>query len=594
MMIPINPERILKKALPITSWAREYDAGTAVSDLVAGITVALTLIPQSIAYASLAGLEPQYGLYSSFAGSFVYILFGTTPEINIGPTALLSLLTFTYTHQTNSDFAVLLCFLGGFIQLAVGFARLGFLVDFVSVPVVSGFTSAAALIIGCSQIKGLLGLSYKAETFIDIWKQVYKNASNIKTGDTVLSVICCIILLSMRQLKEVKIHPKKGEVLTKKQNIANTAIWFTSVGRNAAVVIGCTIVAYIMNLHETLPFALTGKIVSGLPSVGLPNFKTILGNETYTFTMITSHLGSGILVVPLIGIIANVAIAKAFSKGKMLDANQEIVALGMCNVVSGFVQSMPVNGSFARSAVSNSSGVRTPAAGIYTGAIVLMTLGFLTPYFYFIPKPALASVIVCAVLFMIDLPIIRRLWISSKLDLVPLFGTFVSCLFIGVEIGILIGIAIDIVILLYYNSRPKLRIERITLASGISYMLVTPTGGLFFPSANYVREKISKASSDTQIAVIPDNTSPIVVIDCIHLHRADWTSLQGLKSLLSDFKKISKSIIFLHCKKSLKQKFETEVGEEFMQCSSHEQLMASIHSLQNNMPDPLPMIYTPK
>nr|CAD7573324.1 unnamed protein product [Timema californicum] len=224
----------VRKRLPLLSWLPKYRPGDAVSDLVAGITVGLTLMPQAIAYAALAGLGPQFGLYSAFAGSFVYIVFGTCKEVNIGPTALLSLLTLNYTHDTNPDMAVLLCFLSGCVELLCGLLHLGectgysspvaslvltdssqltsdtqhlgFLVEFVSVPVVSGFVSAASLIIASSQAKGLLGLKYKAEGFVDTWYQLFQHIHQTRLWDLVLSVSCIAILLALRE-KPSSVHP---------------------------------------------------------------------------------------------------------------------------------------------------------------------------------------------------------------------------------------------------------------------------------------------------------------------------------------------------------------------------------------------------
>ncbi|XP_023942591.2 sodium-independent sulfate anion transporter [Bicyclus anynana] len=558
MMLKVQPRQLVGRVFPILNWSKSYNTETGVGDLIAGITVALTLVPQSIAYASLAGFEPQYGLYASFAGSFVYAVMGTCPQINIGPTALLSLLTFTYTNGTNPDFAILLCFIGGIIQLIAGIVQLGFLVEFVSLPVVSGFTSAAAITIASSQIKGLFGLKFSAETFISTWGGVFHHIGQTRLEDTLLGLSCCIVLMGMKALKDVQLKDSQDEKGRRNTVILQRSFWFAGVSRNAVVVVLASIIAYFVHQDKDDPLILTGDITPGLPTPKPPPFQTTVGNTTYYAGEMFAHLGSGLLVVPLVGVISNVAIAKAFSKGRTLDATQEIVALGACNIVGAFFHSFPVNGSFTRSAVSDASGVRTPAAGFYTGIIVLLTLGLLTPYFYFIPRAALAAVIVCAVLHMVDIAIIKRLWNTSRLDLIPLVGTFLCCLVLGVEIGLGCGVAIDILLLLYYQSRPPLEVTYVDDGIHLPHHSVRPIGGLHFASAEKVRSRLTslKSSKPSDTINSPDvrienmtvpngavgngaipqivNTN-VLVMHCASLYRLDYTFLQSLKMLVQEW-----------------------------------------------------------
>ncbi|KOC68511.1 Sodium-independent sulfate anion transporter [Habropoda laboriosa] len=393
-MTGFNFKRLLKNRIPVLKWLPLYRTKDALGDLVAGLTVGLTLIPQAIAYAGLAGLTPQYGLYSAFAGSFVYIIFGTCREVNIGPTALISLLTYTYARDVP-EYAILLCFLSGCVTVVLGILRLGFLVEFVSIPVVSGFTSAASLIIACSQIKSLLGLRIHGESFIEIWKELVNNIHRTRIPDLILSCCCILILLTLKKLKDIKVQ----------NGILKKSIWFLGTGRNALVVIMCAVVSCIFENRGGAPFYLTGHIEAGLPSVRPPPLSRNIGNETETFVDMCKNLGTGIMVVPLISIIGNVAIAKAFC------------------------------------------------------ILVILSLSLLTPYFYYIPRATLSSVIVCAVIFMIEVKMIRPIWKCSKRDLIPTFATFFACLFAGVELGIVIGVTIDLAILIYFNARPTIYIE---------------------------------------------------------------------------------------------------------------------------------------
>ncbi|XP_053607161.1 sodium-independent sulfate anion transporter-like isoform X2 [Plodia interpunctella] len=519
MKLPFDPRQLVGKLFPIVQWSRGYNASTGLGDLIAGVTVALTLIPQSIAYASLAGFEPQYGLYASLLGGFVYAIMGTCPQINIGPTALLSLLTFTYTNGTNSDFAILLCFIAGIVQLIAGVSQLGFLVEFVSLPVVSGFTSAASITIASSQIKGLLGLRFSAETFISTWKGVYQHIGETRFPDTLLSLACCIVLMGMKALKDVRLKDSRDEK-NRRSVVLQKLFWFAGVARNAVVVVVASTLAFFVHQDKDEPFILTGNITPGLPKPTPPPFSTSIGNSTYSAGDMFSHLGTGTLVVPVVGIISNVAIAKAFARGRTLDATQEIIALGVCNVASSCFRSFPVNGSFTRSAVSDASGVRSPAAGLYTSIIVLLTLALLTPYFYFIPRAALAAVIVCAVLHMVDLDIVKRLWATSRLDIIPLVGTFLCCLGLGIEIGLICGVGVDVLLLLYYHSRPPLDVQYIDDPQCPHYA-IRPVGGLHFAGAERVRSKLSDLKRTKFIAAMPLET--LTIIPDNDLRRSDTT-----------------------------------------------------------------------
>lgn len=611
--VVIKPFQVLESIFPILRWSRKYDVATGVGDLIAGITVALTLIPQSIAYASLAGLEPQYGLYASFAGGFVYAIMGSCPQINIGPTALLSLITFTYI-KGNPDLAVLLCLFTGIVQLFAGIAQLGFLVDFVSLPVVSGFTSAAALTIASSQIKGLLGLKFSAESFTNTWKGVFNHIDETRMSDSLLSFGCCVVLIGMKAMKDIKIKEPEDEKNRGRIKIIQKCMWFLGVARNAVVVVIAAAVAYFIHESKEIPFILTGKITPGLPVPRVPAFSTVIGNTTYSSGDMFSQLGSGLLVVPLVGIIANVAIAKAFSNGKTLDATQEIIALGVSNAVGAFFQSFPINGSFTRSAVSDASGVRTPAAGFYTGIIVILTLALLTPYFYFIPRAALSSVIICAVLHMVDLQIVQSLWKTNKLDLIPLIGAFVFCLALGIEIGLICGVGVDILLLLYYHSRPPLDIQLVDDGNLPPHYTIQPIGGLHFPGAERVRAKLTSLRNPSKVVlktkincertngverngdatIVPGGvvtvtmprTPNVLVICCDSLERIDYTFLQSIKLIAQDWSRDG-CVIWLGVRKPIRDKLSVAIENPTF-CDTIEDLRAilsgnsdELHSASN-------------
>ncbi|KAF4518518.1 hypothetical protein B566_EDAN004262 [Ephemera danica] len=517
-------KKMMHQRIPITRWLPQYKRVDFLPDLIAGITVGLTLIPQSIAYASLAGLEPQYGLYSSFLGSFVYIIFGTVKEVNLGPAALLSLLTFNYTHHLGPEFAVLLCFFAGCLELLFGLLHLGFLVEFVSTPVVSGFTSAAAIMIASAQVKGLLGLKFDAESFTETWSGIFSHISETRMGDVVLALCCCTVLLTLKFLREILRLGNNEDKSGGKKEMLSRGVWFVSTARNAIVVLICASVAAYLTVHNgETPFLLTGRVRSGLPLIQLPAMSTEVGNTTYTFVEMAAALGSGVIVTPVVAVITNLAIGKAFAEGRMLDATQEMMTLGLCNIAGSLVGSMPVSGSFSRSAVSNASGIRSPLAGLYTGVMVLLSLSLLTPYFYYIPRATLASVIICAVVFLVDLSVLKPMWNASKRDLAILLGTFIACLGIGMEKGLVIGVLLSIILLLYTNARPKVRVEITRSDCDVEFILISPSLGLLFPAADHVRAAVQRACS--KHPQIP------VVINCANVASIDFTAAQyGLYS----------------------------------------------------------------
>ncbi|XP_059472055.1 sodium-independent sulfate anion transporter-like isoform X2 [Neocloeon triangulifer] len=564
--------RTLYKRVPVTHWLPRYPLRDIFPDLIAGFTVGLTLIPQSMGYATLAGLEPQYGLYSAFLGSFIYIVFGSVKEVNMGPAALLALLTYNYTHHLGPQFAVLLCFVAGCMELLFGILHLGFLVDFISAPVVAGFTSAAAFMVASAQVKGLLGLKFDAESFAHIWTEVYNHIHETKLWDAVLGGCCCVFLLSLKFFKD---HFKIGDgrkPLNCCQTFISKFVWFFCTARNALIVLVSMGIAYYFHVYHDgfVPFMLTGTVQAGLPPFQIPALTAEVNNRTLNILEMVGELKSGVIVVPVVAIIANVAIGKAFASGKMLDATQEMVALGLCNIAGSFVSSMPAMGSFSRSAVSNASGVRSPLAGLYTGAMVILSLTLLTPYFYFIPRATLAAVIMCAVIFMVEVDKIGPMWRTNKKDLLSFAVAFVACLALGMEMGLVIGAAVDIAFLLFTNARPKVKIDTISSACGPEYILATPTQGLLFPAADYVRTQIQSALEDMESN--ERMTHLPVVIDCRNIQKLDFTAAQGLESIVRDFNKQERLIIFCGMKSRVLSIMSGVSKEKFHHASSENEL----------------------
>ncbi|CAB0015537.1 unnamed protein product [Nesidiocoris tenuis] len=452
--------RTITKRLPITKWAPRYGTEDAVGDLVAGITVGLTVIPQSLAYSNIAGLPSQYGLYSSFLGALMYIFLGSCKDVPMGPTAICSLLTYQAVHGLGPAHAILLAFLSGVIMFIMGVVGLGIAIDFISDPVSSGFTSAVALLILSSQVKDILGIRASGATFIEMWRSIAEDVQNTKFWDTLVGLICVVILILMRMLSEIKIGSKTDpDSLTTFQRVVNKTIWLISTSRNAILVVVGGLIGYYFYESPREPLNLIGPLPPGLPEFRLPPFSVERGNVTIGFFEMCSEMGSGIVVLPLIGLLENIAICKAFANGQPVDATQELIAIGLCNIGNSMVQSFPCSGSLSRSAVNNCSGVRTPLGGLYTGILVMVALLFFTPWFFYIPNCVLAAIIVAAVVFMIEVRVVKPIYRSKKSDLIPGVATFFFCLVLPLEIGILIGIGLNLVSILYHAARPKISME---------------------------------------------------------------------------------------------------------------------------------------
>ncbi|GBP82785.1 Sodium-independent sulfate anion transporter [Eumeta japonica] len=581
-------KRFLRRKLPIVQWLPQYNSEKALADLIAGITVGLTVIPQALAYATLAGLEPQvrkrigglnthgcrwfsrnlrdleYGLYSSFMGCFVYIVLGSCKEITLGPTALMALMVYQQIQGRNTDYAVLLCFLTGLVQLLMGVLHLGVLIDFISVPVTVGFTSATSVIIAVSQLKGLLGLQFKSGGFIDTVKKVVINIPNARLADSALGVSCIIILLLMRKIKDINLPPS--------QKALKKAFWLLSTSRNAIIVILCSLAAFLLEKGSGSPFKLTGTVRSGLPDLKLPPFSTNIGNKNVTFIEMCSDLGSSIVLVPIIGVLGNVAIAKAFASGDSIDATQELLTLSLSNVLGSFVGAMPITGSFSRSAVNHASGVATQFGGVYTGILVLLALSLLTPYFYYIPKASLAAVVICAVIFMIEYEVVKPMWRSRRADLVPALATFALCLMVGVELGIVAGVVTNILLLLYPSARPQLHAQILLSASGINYLLVTVGNSLYFPSVEYIRQYVERAAKKQADCRMP------VVIDCRYVLGADFTAAKGLCALSSSLSSRGQPVMLLAPRENVAAVF-AGAGSSIVLVMSNDKLEQTLEDL---------------
>lgn len=527
----------LKKRLPILQWLPQYKTDYILQDIIAGITVGLTAIPQGIAYAVVAGLPPEYGLYASLTSGIVYVLFGSCYYVTVGPTAILSALTSRYVSGYSQDFAVLVAFLSGLMILLMGMLNLGFLLEFISMPVISGFTTAAALQIAASQLKSLFGLTGSSgDYFAESMHNFFTNIKTARLWDPILGFSTILLLALLRRM---------GQGCARTDGWFKKIRWFVSLSKNAVVVVIGMIVAYVLKVSlGTEPLVVIGEIGGGLPTFGWPPFSTVVGNETYTFTNMIEVLGFESVIIPLVTIIESVAIAKAFADGTTVDATQEMVALGMCNIVGSFGQSMPITGSFTRTALNHVSGVKTPAGGLTNVLLIFIALTALTSTFYYIPKASLAGLIIFAMFTMLDYVIFVRLWKNSKRELFIMLVTIIVCLFTGLEYGIMAGIILEALMLLYKVARPDLEVN-VAKSTKADLLIVPLTDNVSYCAAEHVRKVVLKASQHAL-------EETLIIIDGTSLKNIDFTVASNLMSVVKDLEKKSKQILLMNFNLDLK------------------------------------------
>ncbi|APA65005.1 SulP family inorganic anion transporter [Maribacter sp. 1_2014MBL_MicDiv] len=419
----------MKNIFPFLDWISSYKKTDFVKDLLAGITVGIVLVPQGMAYAMIAGLPPVHGLYASLFPVLVYALLGTSRKIAVGPVAMDSLLvavglgTLAITGVENYiKMVVVLALMVGVIQFLLGVLRMGFLVNFLSKPVISGFTSAAAIIIVFSQMKHLLGISVVGSN------RIYKTVINIfyKLGeinyvDFSIGLVGIALLLGFKK-------------------------WAKNIPGILIIVVLGIVAVYFFQL-ETYGIKLVGNVPSGLPSFIMPT----LNIED------VKQLAPIAIALALVGYLEAISIGKAMEDKTGEDtikANQELIALGSSNIVGSFFQGYPVTASFSRSAISFDAGTKTNLSAIFSVILVVLTLLFLTPLFKFLPNAILASIIMVSVVKLIDIKYFKYLWSNRKDEFFVMLVTFLITLFIGITQGILIGVLCSLLLMVYRTSKP--------------------------------------------------------------------------------------------------------------------------------------------
>jgi len=437
----------LSRYLPFLEWGRTYTRLQMTGDLLAAVIVTIMLIPQSLAYAMIAGLPPQMGLYASVLPLVVYALLGTSRTLAVGPVAVLSLMTAVAAGNIAAqgstgyiEAAMLLAIISGLILLAMGLFRLGFLANFLSHPVISGFITATGILIAAGQLKHILGVSAGGHNLIEISVSLvtHSPATNIPT--LIIGIVSLGILFWIKA-------GLKGTLVS--MGVPETAAKIIArAGPVFAVVAGIGVVAGLSLADRGV--AIVGAIPQGLPALTLPRFDLDLW---------TSLVGSAALI-SVIGFVESISVAQtlAAKRRQRIQPDQELIGLGASSLASGLSSGFPVTGGFARSAVNFDAGAETPAAGAFTAIGIALAALFLTPLLCFLPKAVLAATIITAVLSLVDFDALRQTWRYSKNDFAAMLATILMTLGLGVEFGVTTGVALSIFLHLYQSSKPHFAI----------------------------------------------------------------------------------------------------------------------------------------
>jgi SulP family sulfate permease len=514
------------KLIPALQWMPNYNKAFFKADFVAGIVVTIMLIPQSLAYAMLAGMPPETGLYASILPLIVYALFGTSKTLSVGPVAIVSLMTMAaladIAETQSADYvsaAITLALLSGLFLLALGLLKFGFVAHFLSHTVVSGFITASGLIIAFSQLRHLLGVDASGhnlyELLINITQQVH-NSNSV----TVLISLCVLALLFWSRQYAVKSFTRL-EISSTNASLFSKAMPVFCIALSIAVVAG-----FDLSAHGV---AIVGSIPSGLPQLKLPSISWNL----------IEQLWLPALTISLIGYVESVSVGKtlAAKRRERIDSNQELIGLGASNIASSFSGGFPVTGGLSRSIVNYDAGAVTPAAGIYAAIGIAIASLFLAPAIYFLPKTTLAATIVIAVLSLIDTSILSKTWRYSKSDFYAVAATILGTLALGVEVGVAIGISLSLILHLYRTSVPHIaeigliegaqhfrNIHRFKTVTQAEILSLRIDESLFFANAHSLEDVIYKR-------IYEQGDIAHVILLCNAVNEIDFTALEVLSDI---------------------------------------------------------------
>lgn len=522
----LNLSNLLRRYLPILTWGPEYSRQTLANDLIAAVIVTIMLIPQSLAYALLVGLPAQVGLYASMAPLLLYAVFGTSRALAVGPVAVASLMTAAAAGQIATQgtpeylgATIAIAMVTGIMLIAMGVLRLGFLANFLSHPVISGFISAAAVQIAAGQFGPLLGIQVHGESLLDVLKSMIPNLGKINSYTAVVGFASIAFLLwARRGLKPLLLRCRLGE---------RYAEILAKVGPAMAIV-ATTVSVWSFGL-DTHGVKIVGTVPQGLPTLALPTFDAGL----WTTVLVPS------LLICIIGYVESISVALtlAAKRRQRVDPDQELIALGVADIGSAISGGFPITGALSRSVVNFEAGAQTPAAGAFTAVGVGVATLFLTPLLFFLPKAALGAIIIVAVLSLVDLGALKRTYAYSLADFTAMVATILLTWVEGVEAGLVAGVALSIFLHLYATSKPHVAIvgqipgtmnfrnkARHAVVTDPEILSLRIDASLYFPNARFIEEMVNDA-----VAANPDVRH--LILECPAVNTIDASALESLEAI---------------------------------------------------------------
>ncbi|MGV6811718.1 MAG: SulP family inorganic anion transporter [Brevirhabdus sp.] len=518
--------KLAQRYVPVLEWGRQYDKNTLTNDLVAAVIVTIMLIPQSLAYALLAGLPAEAGIYASIAPIVLYAIFGTSRALAVGPVAVVSLMTAAAIGNIMDAgtmgyvvAAFTLAFLSGVFLVLLGVFRLGFLANFLSHPVIAGFITASGVIIAASQLKHILGISAHGHNLYELVVSLIEHVGSTNFYTLIIGASATAFLFWVRKgfkplLIKWGLSPKMADIGAK-------------TGPVAAVVL-TTVVVWLFRLDEK-GVKIVGEVPQGMPPLTLPSFDPAL----------VSQLVIPAILISIIGFVESISVAQtlAAKRRQRIDPDQELIGLGAANIGAGVTGGFPVTGGFSRSVVNFDAGAETPAAGAYTAVGLLIASLFLTPLIHFLPKATLAATIIVAVLSLVDFSILKKTWGYSKADFSAVAATILITLGFGVELGVTAGVAISVLIHLYKTSRPHSAIvgqvpgsqhyrnvDRHDVITCPEVVTLRVDESLYFANARFLEDKIYD-----HVAAHPDVKH--VILMCSAVNDVDMSALESLEAI---------------------------------------------------------------
>ena len=516
----------LSRYLPILSWGKTYNQLSLTNDLVAAVIVTIMLIPQSLAYAMLAGLPPQMGLYASILPITLYAIFGTSRALAVGPVAVVSLLTAASISRIAAPgseeyifAAITLAFLSGVFLLAMGIFRLGFMANFLSHPVIAGFITASGIIIAASQLKNIFGIEAHGHNLVQILSSMSGYLGEINWITATIGILTAAFLFWVRKgllplLRGLGLPKRTVEIIAKTGPVA--------------AIVATTLLVWAFDL-KSAGVKIVGAVPQGLPPLTVPGFSLELW---------TSLLSSAVLI-SVIGFVESISVAQtlAAKKRQRIDPDQELIGLGAANIGAAFTSGFPVTGGFSRSVVNYDAGADTPAAGAYTAVGLMFASLFLTPLIFFLPKATLAATIIVAVLSLVDFSILGKAWRYSKADFIAVAATMFITLVVGVEVGVITGVLVSILVHLYKSSRPHIatvgqvpnsehfrNVLRHDVITHPNILTVRVDESLYFANARFLEDYLfERVARRTELRD--------VILMCSAINAIDMSALESLEAI---------------------------------------------------------------